>query len=95
MNIEWVTLHGIAKITWYEAMNLDKKLGRLPNINELLDAYKNKVSGFENTYYWSSDDYGASTDQAIIFHFGTGQISTSFKNNVGHISSRFCKDLKG
>jgi hypothetical protein len=95
MNIEWVTLHGIAKITWYEAMNLDKKLGRLPNIHELLDAYKNKTSGFENTYYWSSDSYGVSNDSAMILHFGNGRVATCRKDNFGHITSRFCKDLKG
>jgi hypothetical protein len=93
MNIEWVTLHGIAKITWYEAMNLDKKLGRLPNIHELLDAYKNKISGFENTYYWSSDSYGVSNDAAMILHFGNGRVSTCRKDNFGHITSRFCKDI--
>jgi hypothetical protein len=95
MNIEWVTLYGRAKTDWYESMNIDKKLGRLPNINELLDAYKNNVSGFERNYYWSSDDYGPSTDSALILHFGTGHIGTSSKKNFGHISSRFCKDLKG
>ena len=93
MKIEWLNLKAFSKITWYEAIKLEKKDQRLPDINELLEAYKNKVSGFENAYYWSSDDYGASTDQALIFNFGTGHIGTAYKNNLGHIMVRFCKDI--
>jgi hypothetical protein len=91
--IEWVTLHGRAKMDWYEAIGLDKNLGRLPTLNELLYAYKNKVSGFEHTYYWSSDSHSVSNNLALTLHFGTGHMGACFKNNFGHISSRFCKDL--
>jgi hypothetical protein len=93
MKIEWLNLKALRKMSWYDAKDLEKKDQRLPNINELLEAYKNKESGFENAYYWSSDDYGASTDQALIFNFGTGHIGTAFKINVGHIISKFCKDI--
>ena len=93
-NIEWIVLHGRAKTDWYEAMGLDKNLGRLPTLNELIYAYKNNVSGFESTYYWSSDSHKVSDKLAYTLHLGNGRISSSPKSNFGHISSRFCKDIQ-
>ena len=72
--------------TWYEAMEVVKKLGegwRLPTKEELNFMYLNKdrISGFVGDYYWSSTEYSA--NDAWRQNFNNGDQYDGIKISTG------------
>lgn len=74
----WMTDEDV-EMDWYEATEYcEDKGGRLPTLEELVQAYNNKTAGFVNSWYWSSsshvdnDNYagGVSFDYGNAYYYG-------------------------
>jgi hypothetical protein len=63
------------KMNWTEAAEACEKLGngwRLPTKKEITNMYKNKdkIGGFVNNLYWSSEECGSDCAWTMSFHNG-------------------------
>ena len=79
------------KITWHEAKSLEIDSWRLPTRGELIDAYDNKIKGFETNYYWSSTMYGDNTNGAWYVNLGNGSLNFNLKKLKNFV--RLCKEI--
>lgn len=65
-----------------------KSLGecwRLPSIDELKNAYKNKVEGFQSSNYWSSSTYAQNTNYVWLIDFYNGHINDFSKLDTYYV----------
>ena len=77
MKLEWQQNSSEKPITWDEANEYVKSLGegwRLPTIEELKDAFDNKIEGFKSDYYWTSNVNANGDSNAIGVSFGFGDV---------------------
>jgi len=82
LKLEWEKNPSENIMTWYEAMDYAKSLGegwRLPNINELREAFENKIKGFKSSFYWSSSMVVQDSD-AWYVDFSYGNLKSSYKS---------------
>ena len=80
--LQWEEKPAFFSTTWEKANNYAKCLGdgwRLPTRSELLQAYDNKVQGFEPDDYWSSSTYAQNTNGAWYVDFDDGGVYYSGK----------------
>ena len=71
--LEWQPIPFENPMSWDQADEYAKSLGdgwRLPTVEELKNAYNNKVRGFKPDYYWSS--YAQNTSNACFVYFNDG-----------------------
>ena len=92
---EWITQEIPAKtiewgkssdkeMTWEESKKwCEAQGGRMPTIQELLEAYHGKVEGFVSTNYWSSSEFLAS--YAYYLYFGNGNVYFNLKSNSYYV----------
>jgi hypothetical protein len=75
LKLEWYPKQISKLMSHEEAVEYCKKLGkrwRLPNKIELINAYNNKIVGFEHDDYWSSTTYRLNCNDAWVVHFQYG-----------------------
>lgn len=88
MELEWEQNSSSNLMNWYEANEYAKSLGvgwGLPTIDELKEAYDNKVEGFQSGYYWSSSTYAYNTNNAWYFGFYYGDVYDGIKTYNYHV----------
>ena len=69
------------EMNWDDAIKWCKEQGgRLPTLIELLQAYEDKVDGFQSSIYWSSTEYSATFAWAV--YFSTGVPDYTYKNDA-------------
>jgi hypothetical protein len=81
--IKWEETPSKRDMTWYEAIEYCKFLGdgwRLPTINELGEAQKNKIEVFKLDCYWSNYTHKYNEHFAYAFLFEIGFIINRLKN---------------
>lgn len=86
--LEWQENSPTYPMTWDEAMSYAKSLGdgwRLPTVEELKEAYDNKVEGFQSDGYWSSSTYAQDTNDARIVLFYNGYFGDVYKSDTYYV----------
>ena len=72
------------EMNWEEAKKwCEKQGGRLPTITELVQAWEEKVEGFEDDYYWSASEVSATN--AYYLHFCFGLVYSGSKSSSGRV----------
>jgi hypothetical protein len=77
MKLEWQQNSPEKLMNWDEADECVKSLGegwRLPTIEELKDAFNNKIEGFKSDYYWTLNVNTNGDINAIGVSFGFGDV---------------------
>ena len=86
--LEWEQIPSKNPMTWEEAMEYAKSLGdgwRLPTIEELEEAYNNKIVEFQSYSYWSSSKYAKNTNFGWYVSFYYGLVNSYFKTYTHYV----------
>lgn len=81
--LEWQENISKESMTWGEAMGYAKSLGdgwRLPTIEELKEAYDNKLEGFAHYNYWSSSINACNIYSACSVNLSNGSMIVTRKD---------------
>jgi hypothetical protein len=88
MELEWQENPSEQPMTWSEANEYVKSLGdgwKLPSIEELKEAYDNKIEGFKSDFYWSSEEYVQNTNYAWFVYFYNGFVNYYRKRTISYV----------
>ena len=78
--------------TWWQAKSLESESFRLPTLQELKEAYRNQITGFQNSFFWTNDDKEGNWEMAWYYGFGSDKSGTLNKNM--HFYIRLCREIK-
>ncbi|MFA6314959.1 MAG: DUF1566 domain-containing protein [Candidatus Paceibacterota bacterium] len=74
------------EMDWFEAKAwCEERGGRLPTRVELLQAFDEKVEGFQGFYFWSSTEYYNNTALAWPVNLASGYTNFNTKTNSGYV----------
>ena len=87
MKLEWEKNPSRERMSWYDANDYTKDLGRgwrLPTIEELKQAYNDKIE-FKFSHYWSSSSSVGYINCGWIISFVTGNTLCPYKTANYHV----------